>query len=130
MLNRRIVGAAVACAAGVGVAPAVTEAGAQPPGNDNWIVLQGTCDGEPATLLDPKGGNTAFLVGGSVGVGKIFTFINHDTGEVLDEIVNGLGVDPDQLVTCEFLFPDTFIPDVGTIDLLFRVQALVTPRGS
>ena len=78
---------------------------------------------------DPKGGNTAFLVGGSVGVGKILTFINAETGVVLDEIVNGRGIDPDRLVTCEFLFEDTEIPGVGLIDLLFRVEALITPQG-
>jgi hypothetical protein len=94
----------VACTAGVAVAPSVTDAAAQPPGNDNWIVLNGTCDGQPATLRDPKGGNTAFVVGGSVGVGKIFTFINAATGEVLDQIVNRRGIDPQRLVTCEFLF--------------------------
>ena len=128
MFSRWIVTAAVACGAIV-TAPTVFAAAAQPPGNDNWITLEGTCDGEPATLLDPKGGNTAFLVGGSVGVGKIFTFINAETGEVLDEIVNGRGIDPDRLVTCEFLFEDTEIPGVGVIDLLFRVQALITPQG-
>lgn len=130
MLIRRIVAAAVACTVGVVVTPRVADAAAQPPGNDNWIVLEGTCDGQPATLLDPRGGNTAFLVGGSVGVGKIFTFIDAATGEVLDQIVTGRGIDPERLVTCEFLFEDTEIPGVGVIDLLFRVQALVTPQGS
>ena len=128
MFSRWIVTAAVACG-GIVLAPTVVAAAAQPPGTDNWITLEGTCDGEPATLLDPKGGNTAFLVGGSVGVGKIFTFINAETGEVLDEIVNGRGIEPDRLVTCEFLFEDTEIPGVGVIDLLFRVQALITPQG-
>ena len=128
MFSRWIVTAAVACG-GIVLAPTVVAAAAQPPGNDNWITLEGTCDSEPATLLDPKGGNTAFLVGGSVGVGKIFTFINAETGTVLDEIVNGRGIDPDRLVTCEFLFEDTEIPGVGVIDLLFRVQALITPQG-
>jgi hypothetical protein len=129
MFTRRIVAAALACAGGIVIAPSVVPAAAQPPGNDNWITLEGTCDGEPATLLDPKGGNTAFLVGGSVGVGKVFTFIDAETGDVLDEIVNGRGIDPDRLITCEFLFEDTEIPGVGVIDLLFRVQALITPQG-
>ena len=124
---RRILLTIGSCAASVVLAPSVTDAGAQPPGNDNWIRLEGTCDGQPATLLDPKGGNTAFLVGGSVGVGKIFTFIDAATGEVLDQIINGRGIDPERLVTCEFLFEDTEIPGVGVIDLLFRVEALVTP---
>jgi hypothetical protein len=116
-------------AIGVLTVPGIAMAAAQPPGNRNWITLDGTCGGQPATLLDPRGGNTAFLVGGSVGVGKVFTFINAATGEVLDQTVTGRGIDPDRLVTCEFLFEDTDVPGVGVIDVLFRVQALVTPQG-
>ena len=128
-MSRWAIAAMLASAMSVLAAQGVASAAAQPPGNDNWLILRGECDGQPATLLDPKGGNTAFLVGGSVGVGKIFTFINAETGEVLDEIVNGRGIEPDRLVTCEFLFEDTEIPGVGVIDLLFRVQALITPQG-
>jgi hypothetical protein len=102
---------------------------AQPPGNDNWLLLDGTCGGQPATLLDPKGGTTAFLVGGTVGIGKVFTFYNADTNEILEQTVNGRGVDSDRLVTCEFLFEDVPAPGGGTIDVRFEVQALLTPQG-
>jgi hypothetical protein len=110
--------------------PSVVMAAASPPGNDNWLTLEGVCDGEPATLLDPKGGNTAFLVGGSVGVGKIFTWVNDETDEVLLQTVAGRGVDPDRLITCEFMFPDVEFPGVdGLIDVRLVVQALPTPQG-
>ena len=118
MFSGRVVAAALVSAAGVVAVPAVASAAAQPPGNDNWITLQGTCGGQPATLLDPKGGNTAFLVGGSVGIGKIFTFIDIESGEVIEQTVTGRGIDPDRLITCEFEFGD----------VRFVVQALVTPQ--
>ena len=102
---------------------------AVPPGNVNWITIEGTCDGQPAVVLDPRGGNTAFLVGGSVLVGKIFTAFDNDTGQVLDQSVAGRGIDEARLITCVFLFPDTTIPGLGTIDLRFEVQALPTPQG-
>ena len=40
----------------VGSLALATRAGAaaQPPGNANWITLEGTCDGQPAVLLDPR----------------------------------------------------------------------------
>jgi hypothetical protein len=104
-------------------------AAASPPGNLNWSTIEGTCGGQPAQILDPPGGNTAFLVGGSVLVGKIFTFIDNDTGQVLDQSVAGQGIDPARLITCVFLFPDTTIPGLGTIDLRVEVQALPTPQG-
>jgi hypothetical protein len=104
-------------------------AAAMPPGNVNWSTIEGTCAGQPAQLLDPRGGNTAFLVGGSVAVGKIFTAIDNDTGQVLDQTVTGRGIDQARLITCVFLFPDTTIPGLGTIDLRFEVQALQTPQG-
>jgi hypothetical protein len=103
-------------------------AAASPPGNENWIVLEGTCNGEPAQLLDPKGGNTAFLVGGSVGVGKHFRATNADTGEVLQETFAGIGIDEDRLFYCTFLFEDVETP-AGTIDILFEVWGLPTPQG-
>jgi hypothetical protein len=104
-------------------------AAAVPPGNVNWSTIEGTCGGQPAQILDPRGGNTAFLVGGSVIVGKVFTAIDNDTGQVLDQTVTGQGIDPARLITCVFLFPDTTIPGLGTIDLRFEVQALPTPQG-
>lgn len=111
--------------------PGTAGAAAQPPGNANWTTLQGTCDGQPAVLLDPKGGNTAFLVGGSVGVGKIFTFIDIETGLVLDRTVNGgQGIDPARLFTCEFVFEDVAVPGLpGLRDVRFVVQGLPTPQG-
>jgi hypothetical protein len=129
MSIRRAVAAVLGAAIGVVAVPGVATGAAQPPGNKNWITLEGMCDGRPATLLDPKGGNTAFLVGGSVGVGKVFTFINAATGDVISQDVSGRGIDPDRLVTCEFMFENTEVPGVGVIDVLFRVQALVTPQG-
>jgi hypothetical protein len=48
---------------------------------------------------------------------------------VLDQTVTGRGIDRARLVTCVFLFPDTTIPGLGTIDLRFEVRALPTPQG-
>ena len=109
------------------MAPAA-DAAASPPGNENWIVLDGTCNGQPAQLLDPKGGNTAFLVGGSVGVGMHFRATDVGTGEVLEETFNGRGIDEDRLFYCTFLFEDVATPP-GTIDVLFEVWGLPTPQG-
>jgi hypothetical protein len=121
---------AVVC---VGSVVLATSAGAaaQPPGNANWITLKGTCDGQPAVLLDPKGGNTAFLVGGSVGVGKIFTFIDIESGQIIERTVNGgQGLDPARLFTCEFVFEDVEVPGLpGLRDVRFIVQGLPTPQG-
>jgi hypothetical protein len=108
--------------------PAAADAAPSPPGNENWIVLDGTCNGQPAQLLDPKGGNTAFLVGGSVGVGMHFRATNVDTGEVLEETFNGRGIDEDRLFYCTFLFEDVATP-TGAIDILFEVWGLPTPQG-
>ena len=106
-------------------------AAAQPPGNINWITLEGTCNGEPAVLLDPRGGNTAFLVGGSVGVGKIFTFVDVETGAVLKRTVNnGQGIDESRLFTCEFVIQDVPVPGLpGLRDVRLTVQGLPTPQG-
>ena len=122
---------AVLCALSLAFA-GTAGAAAQPPGNANWITLQGTCDGQPAVLLDPKGGNTAFLVGGSVGVGKIFTFIDIETGLVIQRTVNGgQGIDPSRLFTCEFVLEDVPLPGLpGLRDLRLIVQGLPTPQGS
>jgi hypothetical protein len=111
--------------------PGAAGAAAQPPGNANWTTLQGTCDGQPAVLLDPKGGNTAFLVGGSVGIGKIFTFIDIETGLVIERTVQGgQGIDPSRLFTCEFVFEDIPVPGLpGLRDVRFVVQGLATPQG-
>ena len=120
MNARTVVAAALFVAVGACVMPGVAAADAQPPGNHNWITLNGTCGGQPVTLLDPRGGNTGFLVGGSVGVGKTFTFVDTASNTVVDEVVTGRGIDPDRLVTCEF--------PLGN-GVLIVVQALVTPQG-
>jgi hypothetical protein len=130
MMFRRAATAVVASTICVLAVPSAALGAAQPPGNDKWITLEGTCGGQPATLLDPQGGNTAFLVGGSVGVGKIFTWLNAaDPDMVLQTVVNGRGVDPARLVTCEFLFPDVEWPGLGVINVILQVQALMTPQG-
>ena len=129
-MTRRAVVAILACAMSVLATQGVASAAAQPPGNTNWLILQGECDGQPATLLDPKGGNTAFLVGGSVGVGKIFTWMDAaHPGVILQQSVNGRGVDPARLTTCQFLFEDVDWPGLGLIDVIFQVQGLITPQG-
>ena len=120
-MNRRtVVAGAVLGAAVAFLAPGVAVADAQPPGNRNWITLDGTCGDQPVTLLDPRGGNTAFVVGGSVGVGKTFTFVDTATNTVIFEMSTGRGIDPDRLVTCEL--------PLGN-GVLLVVQALITPQG-
>jgi len=120
----------VAAATGLVMLLAAPAAGAAtgPPGNANWILLEGTCNGQPAQLLDPRGGNTAFLVGGSVGVGKHFRATDVATGAVLEETFTGRGISDDRLFYCTFLFEDMPTP-AGTIDILFEVWGLPTPQG-
>jgi hypothetical protein len=117
---RTVVAGALLSAAAALLTPGVAVAAAQPPGNHNWITLQGTCAGQPVTLLDPRGGNSAFVVGGSVGIGKTFTLIDTETETVIDQTVTGRGIDPDRLVRCEF--------PLGS-GLLLVVEALITPQG-
>jgi hypothetical protein len=116
---RTVVAGTLLSAAAALLTPGVAIADAQPPGNHNWITLPGTCAGQPVTLLDPRGGNSAFVVGGSVGIGKTFTFIDTATNTVIDEMVTGRGIDPSRLVTCEF--------PLGNV--LLVVEALITPQG-
>src|SRR5262245_10656563 len=78
---------AVCCLAAA--APSLTTASAAPTGNQNWITLDATCNGQPVQLLDPRGGNTAFTVGGSVGVGKLYQWTDMATGQVLAREVKG-----------------------------------------
>src|SRR5262245_18956011 len=128
-MTRRAVAATLVSAMCVLAVPGFASAAAQPRGNDNWSTLQGLCDGQPATMLDPKGGNTAFLVGGSVGVGKIFTWMDDAHPDViLQRSVNGRGVDPARLTTCVFVLPDVPWGD-DVIDVRFQVQGLMTPQG-
>ena len=127
-LWRRLLLVATATASVVLLAASPAGAAASPPGNQDWILLEGTCNGEPAQLLDPRGGNTAFLVGGSVGVGKHFRATDAATGAVLEETFTGLGIADDRLFYCRFLFEGVPTPS-GTIDILFEVWGLPTPQG-
>ena len=106
----------------------IAGAAASPPGNPNWILLEGECNGEPALLLDPKGGSTAFLVGGSVGVGMHFRATDAATGQLLMETFSGRGIAEDRLFYCRFLFEDEPTPS-GPIDVIFEVWGLLTPQG-
>jgi hypothetical protein len=117
---RTVVAGALLSATAPLLTPGVATAAAQPPGNANWITLSGTCAGQPVNLLDPRGGNSAFVVGGSVGIGKTFTFIDTATDTVIDEMIAGRGIDPERLVRCEF--------PLGN-GLLLVVQAMITPQG-
>ena len=126
-LGRRLLLVATATASVILLAASPAGAAASPPGNANWILLDGTCNGQPAQLLDPRGGNTAFLVGGSVGVGKHFRATNAPTGEVLEETFNGRGIADDRLFSCTFLFEDVPTPS-GTIDILFEVWGVCRLR--
>ena len=102
-------------------------ASAAPKGNDNWLVLTAICNGQPVQVLDPPGGNTAFI-NGRVAVGKEFKFTNLATGEVIQDTLAGKGVSRDRLSYCAFTFNDVPTPD-GNVDLLFEVWALPTPQG-
>jgi len=120
MKGRTVVAGALVSTAAVFLTSGVAAADAQPPGNHNWITLDGTCAGQPVTIRDPKGGNTAFVIGGSVGVGKTFRFIDAASDTVILEVVNGRGIDPDRLVTCEF--------PLGN-GVVIVVEVLTTPQG-
>src|SRR6266508_6624021 len=102
--------------------PAAATAAAQPTGNATWMVLEGTCGGQKVQLLDPLGGNTAFLLGGSVIVGKRFKATDLTTGEVLLDSINGKGLDVDRLTHCSFVGLGVPGPG-GPTDILFEVWA-------
>ena len=89
-----------------------------PRGHVQWPAVR--VAGSPA-------GNTAFPVGRSVGIGKIFTFVDVETGLVIERTVNGgQRLDP----TCEFVFEDVPVPGLpGLRDVRFIVQGLTTPQG-
>ena len=57
-----------------------------------------------------------------------FLSTNLATGEVLQEVIYGRGVDEDRLTHCSTVFHD-FPTAGGTIDVLFEVWGLVTPQG-
>lgn len=107
---------------------AMATAAAQPVGNATWMVLEGTCGGHQVQLLDPLGGNTAFLVGGSVIVGKRFKATDLTTGEILLDSTNGRGLGDDRLTHCSFVGLGVPGPG-GPTDILFEVWALFTPQG-
>jgi hypothetical protein len=113
----------LAALAGAGTAAAF------PKGNDNWLRFEATCDGQLVQFVDPPGpGPSNFVVGGTVGVGMRFLSTNLATGEVLQEVIYGRGVDEDRLTHCFTVFHDFPTPG-GTIDVLFEIWGLVTPQG-
>ena len=118
-----------AAAAAVSLSTAVATASAGPSGNANWLSFSGVCNGREVQFLDPPGpGPSNFVVGGSVGVGMIFTFTDLATGEVMQEDVFGRGVDESMLNHCAIVFNDVPTPG-GTVNVLLDVWALVTPQG-
>ena len=92
------------------------------------VLIQKGRGGGLSSAFGGAGGNTAFLVGGSVGVGKHFRATNAATGAVLEETFTGRGIADDRLFYCRFLFEDVPTPS-GTIDILFEVWGLPTPQG-
>jgi hypothetical protein len=118
--SRRAIGAAVAAGL-LALAPA---AQATPGKSAQWISLTGTCDGVPATILDPPGpGPTGFsTVTGKMGVGRLFESVYAPTGEVVFSQEYGTALEHanQPVVTCEFPVPPEVSPD-GTTDWIFRV---------
>jgi hypothetical protein len=53
---RRLSMLAVMLATLVLVVSSPAGAAAVPPGNVNWSTIEGTCGGQPAQILDPRGG--------------------------------------------------------------------------
>jgi len=102
-----------------------TPASATPGKSPQWtVVLVGTCDGVPATVIDPPGpGPTAFsTLTGKMGVGRLFQAVNTRTGEtiVFGSYGSALEHANQPIVTCDFPIPPDVSPD-GTSDWLFRV---------
>lgn len=102
-----------------------TPAAATPGKSPQWtLVLVGTCDGVPATVIDPPGpGPTGFsTLTGKMGVGRLFEGVNTRTGEVVvfGDYGDALEHANQPIVTCEFPVPPDQSPD-GTSDWLFRV---------
>jgi hypothetical protein len=63
-------------------------------------------------------------------VGKIFTFVDVESGSVLERTVNGgQGIDASRLFTCEFLIEDVPAPGLpGLRDIRLTVQGLTTHK--
>jgi hypothetical protein len=87
-------------------------------------VLVGTCDGVPATVIDPPGpGPTGFsTLTGKMGVGRLFEAVSTRTGEtiVFGSYGSALEHANRAIVTCDFPVPPDVSPD-GTSDWLFQV---------
>jgi hypothetical protein len=101
--------------------PAVATPGKSP----QWTLsLVGTCDGVPATVIDPPGpGPTGFsTLTGKMGVGRLFEAVNTRTGEITVFGSYGQALDHanQPIVTCDFPVPADVSPD-GTADWLFQV---------
>jgi hypothetical protein len=116
---------AAACTAAAVVALSPGGASATPGKSPQWVLtLVGTCDGHPATIIDPPGpGPTGFdLTTGKMGVGRIFTAFNTVTGAVAFRDEYGRAVDHahQPIVTCDFPIPPDRSPD-GTGDWVFEV---------
>jgi hypothetical protein len=119
---RVLLAAALSVATGILFA---TTAAATPGKSPQWtLVLVGTCDGVPATVIDPPGpGPTGFsTLTGKMGVGRLFQAVNTQTGEtiVFGSYGNALEHANQPIVTCDFPIPPDVSPD-GSADWLFRV---------
>ena len=102
-----------------------TPAAATPGKSPQWtVVLVGTCDGVPATVIDPPGpGPTGFsTLTGKMGVGRLFEAVNTRTGETILFGSYGTALEHanQPIVTCDFPVPPDVSPD-GTSDWLFQV---------
>lgn len=104
---------------------------ATPGKSPNWILLVGTCDGQPAVISDPPGpGPTGFsLTTGRMGVGRLFQFINTATGEIAFEQEYGTALEHanQPITTCAFPVPADQSPD-GTANWVFRVTGFFRAR--
>ena len=121
-IRRSVLVVALAVAAGVLMA---APASATPGKSPQWtLVLVGTCDGVPATVIDPPGpGPTGFsTLTGKMGVGRLFEAINTRTGETIMFGSYGSALEHanQPIVTCDFPVPPDVSPH-GTSDWLFQV---------
>jgi hypothetical protein len=121
-MMRLLTAGALAAVAGLALsAPAAATPGKSP----QWtLTLVGTCDGVPATVIDPPGpGPTGFsTLTGKMGVGRLFEGVNTRTGEVVVFGSYGEALDHanQPVVTCDFPVPPDVSPD-GTSDWVFQV---------
>jgi len=111
-------------AAAAGALLIAAPAHATPGKSPQWtLVLVGTCDGVPATLIDPPGpGPTAFnTLTGKMGVGRLYQWIAPD-GTLAQEDEYGIALEHanQSIATCDFPIPPEFSPD-GSSGWTFRV---------